>query len=133
MSNKNALVISGGGSRGAFTIGALKYIIIEQHQRFDIISGVSVGAINSAFLAQYKDQVEGVLALEQMWLKITTKKIYKHWFPFRRFSALWKKSLYNSKPLRDLIDANIVPDKRIFSTSILAGRTNTTGSSCWTI
>jgi len=119
MSNKNAIVISGGGSRGAFTIGALKYLIIEQHQHFDIICGVSVGAINAAFLAQYTDQVEGILALEEMWLGITTKKIYKRWFPFGRFHALWKKSLYNSKPLRDLIDANIDVEKIRSSGAIL--------------
>jgi predicted acylesterase/phospholipase RssA len=117
--NKTGLVLTGGGSRGAFSIGALKYLILEQNKHFDIISGVSVGAINASFLSQYSDQKQGIKDLEHLWLNIETEDIYKNWFPFRRLSALWKKSLYNSKPMRDLIDRSINVNKIRNSGNIL--------------
>ena len=48
---KTALVLSGGGSRGAYEIGvwkALKGLRI----RIDLVTGTSVGAINGALVAQ---------------------------------------------------------------------------------
>ena len=48
---KTALVLSGGGSRGAYEIGvwkALKKLRIRIHMAF----GTSVGAINSAMVVQ---------------------------------------------------------------------------------
>jgi NTE family protein len=105
-----ALVLSGGGSRGSFSVGALKYLI-GQGERYDIICGVSVGAINGAFLAQYSDDKEAIKELEHLWLNLETKDIYKRWFPFGKLHALWGKSLYNSKPMRELIERSIDPLK----------------------
>ena len=57
---KLALVLSGGGFKGAFQIGALEYLLynpirIEDEvldiDHFNIISGVSVGSLNGAFVA----------------------------------------------------------------------------------
>lgn len=59
MKTKFALVLSGGGFNGAFQVGALKYISekwksisgSDKPMKFDIISGVSAGAINGALVA----------------------------------------------------------------------------------
>ncbi|GAA5221780.1 patatin-like phospholipase family protein [Membranihabitans marinus] len=61
MGNKKiSLVLSGGGFKGAFQVGALEYLMynpvfIENEvidiDHFDIISGVSVGSLNGAMLA----------------------------------------------------------------------------------
>lgn len=59
MKTKFALVLSGGGFNGAFQVGALKYISqhwkqitgLDTPMKFDIISGVSAGAINGALVA----------------------------------------------------------------------------------
>jgi predicted acylesterase/phospholipase RssA len=40
-----ALVISGGGSKGAFAVGVLKYLFQEKGHEYDIISGTSTGAL----------------------------------------------------------------------------------------
>ncbi len=54
---KRALVLSGGGARGAYAAGILRYILDEipaslgRPIHFDIISGTSVGAINATWLA----------------------------------------------------------------------------------
>lgn len=68
---KLALVLSGGGFKGAFQVGALEYllynpVLIEDEvidiDHFDIISGVSVGSLNGAFVAT--GQLE---ALKDIW------------------------------------------------------------------
>jgi predicted acylesterase/phospholipase RssA len=43
--SKKALVISGGGSKGAFAVGAVNYLVTEKHLDFDIITGTSTGAL----------------------------------------------------------------------------------------
>ena len=48
----NALVLSGGGSKGAFQVGVLKYLYEVRGFRPDIITGTSVGALNAAKLAE---------------------------------------------------------------------------------
>lgn len=47
-----ALVLSGGGARGAFQVGMLDELVVKQKLDFDVIRGVSVGALNGAILAQ---------------------------------------------------------------------------------
>jgi len=59
---KYALVLSGGGFNGAFQIGALNYIREnwgkitrnEGEMKFDLIAGVSTGALNGAMVAMNK-------------------------------------------------------------------------------
>ena len=46
------LVLSGGGSKGAFQVGVLKYLYEVRGFRPDIITGTSVGALNAAKLAE---------------------------------------------------------------------------------
>ena len=51
------IVLSGGGARGAYEAGVIKYIRdelpprVRAHARFEIVTGTSVGAINACFLA----------------------------------------------------------------------------------
>jgi len=70
-----ALVLSGGGSKGAFEVGVIK-ALYEQGYTYDIFAGTSVGALNSAILAQHDDFKK----LEDLWLnKIkSNKNIWKH-------------------------------------------------------
>ncbi len=46
------LVLSGGGSKGAFQVGVLKYLYEARGFRPNIITGTSVGALNAAKLAE---------------------------------------------------------------------------------
>ena len=48
---KTALVLSGGGSRGAYEAGACQ-ALAELGIEIDIITGTSVGAINAAMVTQ---------------------------------------------------------------------------------
>jgi len=104
-----ALVLSGGGSKGAYQAGALKYILGEQKVNYDIFCGVSVGAINCAFLSMFSSGEEQRASdiLSDMWNHLDTPKIYKRWFPFGRWHALWTKSFFDSSPLYDLLKTNL--------------------------
>src|SRR5690554_207016 len=71
---KRALVLSGGGSKGAFEVGAIDYLIHHLRMNFQIFLGTSVGALNVAMLGQARNRRELLdLAqkLKKLWLEIT--------------------------------------------------------------
>ena len=48
-----AIMLTGGGARAAYQVGLLRGIARHfPHLRFEIITGVSAGAINAIFLAE---------------------------------------------------------------------------------
>lgn len=108
-----ALVLSGGGSKGSYQAGALKHILGEKRINYDALCGVSVGAINVAFLAMFKhgQEVESSQNLASMWGTLDNSKIYKRWFPFGRWHAIWKKSFFDSSPLHNLLKTGISLEK----------------------
>ena len=65
----NALVLGGGGSRGAYEVGVWR-ALREQERGFSIVTGTSVGALNGAIIAQgdYQTAVD-------VWSGITTDMI----------------------------------------------------------
>ena len=64
-----ALVLSGGGARGAFEAGVIAGLR-QRGERFDIICGTSIGAINGALCAQ-----DDFTTLERMWRSIAARKV----------------------------------------------------------
>ncbi len=77
---KIALVLQGGGARGAYQIGALKAVAeITRRKRspFQIVCGSSVGAINAApFAASSGDIQHGIRHLERLWRGLHCGKVY---------------------------------------------------------
>lgn len=110
-----ALVLSGGGSKGAFQVGVLKSLIESGYSArgYKAIAGVSVGALNGAYLAQFKPAnfLLAVSKLEDFWMKVKTRSVYKRWFPFGKLHGLWKSSIYDSSPLKKMVEENIDPEK----------------------
>jgi len=100
-----ALVMSGGGSKGSFTAGAVKYLMQDIGRTYDVYCGVSVGALNASYLSMFKagEEKQASERLLDIWKNISTEQVYKSWFPFGRLHALWEKSVYNSKPLQDKV------------------------------
>ena len=69
-----AMILSGGGARGAYEVGVLRYIFDDLTRmrgappRLDILSGTSVGAINACYLAAHlADPVLGMRRLVDLW------------------------------------------------------------------
>lgn len=108
-----ALVLSGGGGKGSYQVGALKYIIGEKHVTYDVMCGVSVGAINVAFLAMFKagEEAQAALQLSDLWGQLDNSKIYRRWRPFGRLHAIWNKSFFDSSPLHHLLNKHISLEK----------------------
>jgi NTE family protein len=108
-----ALVLSGGGSKGAYQAGAVKHIFGELKIAYDAFCGVSVGAINSAFLAMFPtgQEVEAANQMVDLWSTLDNSKIYKRHFPFGRWHAIWKKSFFDSSPMHHLLRERISLDK----------------------
>lgn len=76
-----ALVLAGGGARGAYEMGALSALLpaLAEHEQPQIIIGTSVGAINAAYLAAHADEspsqmVEGGIGL---WSEIGFSSVLK--------------------------------------------------------
>ena len=53
-----ALILGGGGARGAYQVGMLDVLVNELELDFQIMRGVSIGALNAAFLAQAPQRLE---------------------------------------------------------------------------
>ncbi len=100
----HALVLSGGGSKGAWQAGALQRLA-EAGLRPDLCCGVSVGALGAAFLAMYApgDEVAATRDLVALWKSLDTRRVRRHHFPFGFLHGLWRPSLYDSGPLHRLV------------------------------
>lgn len=112
-----ALVMSGGGVKGAVQVGMLGSLLEQEAKDYDLLAGISVGAINAAYLAQadkgFTNLIKQHSALTEFWLKISgNKDIWKHWFLIHEIAGLiYKDSFYNSKPLHELLKKNIDDNK----------------------
>lgn len=128
---KNALVLTGGGARAAYQVGALsaiaKFVPRNHATPFPILCGTSAGAINSTALACYASCFQlGVKKLEWVWKNFDIAKVY-HCDPFRVYGHIGhgmlasfqadyanksSRSLLNNAPLRKLL-SSLIDFKRI--------------------
>lgn len=124
-SHRQALILSGGGARGAYQVGVLKALaelVPKGHYPFDIITGVSVGALNAAVLATWPDDFHaGARSLEKIWRELSCNHVFRTddlamarniagWTGAALFGWLGVKpprSLLDNSPLRQLIDRHI--------------------------
>lgn len=93
---KRALVISGGGSKGAFAVGILQKLrVLFPHLKFDIIVGTSTGSLIAPLAA-----VGELDLLEEIYTTHTTEQVVtKH----RIGDRLNQKSIFTVEPLWQLI------------------------------
>jgi NTE family protein len=71
-SRKKALVLSGGGGRGAYHVGVLRFL--EEHEWSpDIVVGTSIGAVNGAAIASGHN----AYSLWALWQRLETKHVQK--------------------------------------------------------
>jgi len=77
-----ALILPGGGARGAYQVGVLKAINELQDGRlkspFPVICGTSAGAINAAVMASHAHEYSaGVERLEHFWRSMRCERVYR--------------------------------------------------------
>ncbi len=140
MSKKTALVLSGGGARGAYQVGVLKGLseLLKTEKippPFSILSGTSAGAINTAKLAcTQQDFHFAVTGLVRLWSNIKTDQVFKtDLLSFNKFGlgSLFSSpkkfnALLDTSPLRKLIlehcDFKNIPEnlkQNLFETIII--------------
>ena len=124
--NNTALVLPGGGARGAFQVGVLKAIAELMPPRacnpFPVISGTSAGAINSVVLAsKARHYSVAVDELERVWSHFRSKHVFRtdswtmfkssiHWMTAIVFGGLIvgaPRSLLDNTPLGSLLSRNV--------------------------
>jgi NTE family protein len=74
------LVLSGGGARGAYEVGVLRYVRerIPPPTPFHVITGSSVGAINGAYIAATCDRPKAqARMLQRVWSEIRLDEVYR--------------------------------------------------------
>jgi len=122
---KTALVLPGGGARGAFQVGVLKAIseLLPKGavNPFQIISGTSAGAVTSIVLAAKARRFRHAVAeLEDVWGNFRCHDVYKtdhltllmnslRWFGAMVTGGLisMPSSLLDNSPLRALLSRNV--------------------------
>jgi NTE family protein len=108
-----ALILAGGAARNSYQLGCLQYLLGNLQIQYDLIIGVSSGAILGSFLGQYKSgqEKQSIDDLSILWKGIKTKDICKPWRPLGRIHALWKHGLYDNSNIFALVRNNIKLEK----------------------
>ncbi|OQX25191.1 MAG: hypothetical protein BWK80_16905 [Desulfobacteraceae bacterium IS3] len=102
---KQALILAGGGARGAFQVGVLRFLE-EMNWKPDLICGTSVGGVNAVGMGCGMKPVE----LAEFWKKynrrmlfdLTLQKFILSFLSKRKF-----KSLMDTQPLRAVLEKHI--------------------------
>ena len=120
-----ALILPGGGARGAYQIGVLKAIselTVDGGNPFPVICGTSAGAINAAVMASHAHEfMTGVDRLEHFWRSMHCDRIYRTdaWTVFKsglRFAATLlsggliranPKAFLDNTPLRHFLQKSL--------------------------
>jgi NTE family protein len=116
-----AMILSGGGARGAYEVGVLWYIFDDLTRqrgappRLDILCGTSVGAINACYLAAHlTDPVLGMRRLVDLWSELQLPRVLG--FGFRQVFGLPRlllggggdgNGLFDVRPMADLVQREI--------------------------
>jgi NTE family protein len=74
MKKNLALVLGGGGARGAMQVGALR-ALLEAGLKPDILVGTSIGAVNATALALWGINLQGIEVLEGVYQRMQDSKL----------------------------------------------------------
>jgi len=116
MISKNALVLTGGGARGAYQAGVLKAYVEMLDEAglpvpFSILTGISAGSLNAAGLTSgIDDPLHAVLRLAEFWAELKTSHVYRTDYPslianaFRWGWDLFFGGLHHNTAILSLVD-----------------------------
>lgn len=90
-----AIVFSGGGDKGAFSVGVAKRLL-EEGNEFEFYSGTSTGAMIAPLLA-----IGEIDTLQRIYTNIKKTDVFKTDLPYVRLAATG--SMYDVSPLRNLL------------------------------
>ena len=102
---KRALILSGGGARGAFQVGVMKYLN-EINWEPDLVCGTSVGAINAVAYGSGMS----IDHMTRLWQTYRRKKMFRVTLPILLRSLKSRKQfspMSDTRPLKKLLETNI--------------------------
>jgi len=137
--NREALVLAGGGARGAYQVGVLgamaEWMSPDAPCPFEVLVGTSAGALNAAALAARAENFgSAVRVLEDVWARFRVEHVVRadpatmlraglHWM-LSVASGGWllppPRSLLDTQPLRELLLRTIPLDR--IAGNVAAGR-----------
>jgi NTE family protein len=137
--NREALVLAGGGARGAYQVGVLgamaEWMPPDAPCPFEVLVGTSAGALNAAALAARAENFgSAVKVLEDVWARFRVEQVVRtdpatmlraglHWM-LSVASGGWllppPRSLLDTQPLRELLLRTIPLDR--IAGNVAAGR-----------
>jgi NTE family protein len=102
---RRALVLQGGGALGAYAYGVIKALYEQPNFSLDVVTGVSIGAINAAVLVGARG--DPIKVLDELWRERLAVKNWSSLPPmFERYSSLlvnpamyWIRPSYVYTPL----------------------------------
>jgi NTE family protein len=107
----NALVLSGGGARGAHTAGAIRCLAEKGvFDRVGIASGTSIGAANAVGIAHYPRLSDGARYLLDCWHDLAGTKSVWRWRQPKGIPGLWNPSFGEASEIREFLKRTIKPD-----------------------
>jgi len=125
---RTALVLSGGGARGAYQVGVLRGLVEQgflprERSGLDLVVGSSAGAINATALVARADQFDaGLSRLERVWKEMQPQQVFRtdiaslgrigvRWAWDLTFGGALRrvrpKSLLDTSPLRAMLGERI--------------------------
>ena len=127
-----ALVMGGGGARGAYQVGLLRYLARRYPSlRLPILTGVSAGAVNVAHLAQHTGTFGAAVAsLERLWRSLSPELVFRVDAPalvsnFLRWGVRLvsggsvaepqTKGLVDTSPLRTFLTRALLPTEGVLA------------------
>lgn len=78
-----ALIMSGGGARGAYEAGVLSFVLDELPRRlgrpvrFQVVTGTSVGAIHACYVAATQGRPDAGRSLVEIWRSLQVSGVYR--------------------------------------------------------
>ena len=107
--SKSALVISGGGSKGAFAGGVAQYLIENDKQEYDIFMGTSTGSLLVSHLA-----VNKINSIKQAFTHVTQASIFSN----NPFVIKQKGKIVKTKINHFNVIKNFIRGKKTFGESL---------------
>ena len=98
----NLLSLSGGGSFGAVEAGILDGLVSSEQipYKFDVITGISAGGLNAAFLYHFNNITSALPKLQELYATTKTVDIYESDI----FGIFTRWSIYNNAPLEQTLN-----------------------------
>ncbi len=117
------LVLSGGGARGAYQVGVLQYLARQFPSAIpEVLTGVSAGAINAAFIASRQEPfVQKLDELAEMWSNLRIEQVFRVDHDLMWRAVRWggrlltggksplkpAKSMVDTRPLQEVLEREL--------------------------